>query len=146
MPELSELESREEITGDDCCVAIHTALRKCCESKITTATYNLVFLIGDLKLPARWDPWLAFGKLVARRINANAAAGEQVSAVVCRDAIQYAIGQLEAPFTKLRSIAREKNRVIPEGHHHALYALRYTLQCLRPDDIESMAALLVEEK
>lgn len=59
--------SQKSLDGSDVCVSIHTALRKCCDSKTTTAAYNLIHLItgAEESLVNYLNPWLMFGDRVA---------------------------------------------------------------------------------
>lgn len=51
---------------------IHTALRKMCDSKATTAAYNFIHLIGRvISLPEEFDPWRFFGDAAAMHINSG---------------------------------------------------------------------------
>ena len=50
---------KNDLTAYDACVFMHTALRKCCDSKATSAAYNLVHVIGHLNLPEALNPWVA---------------------------------------------------------------------------------------
>ncbi len=58
---------KNDIEGIDACVCMHTALRKCCDSKITSAAYNLIHII-DIR-PEKFDAWRILGNLVAEGMN-----------------------------------------------------------------------------
>ena len=59
-----------QIDKNDVCIAMHTALRKYCDSDITSAIYNLIHLIHDMK-PRKLNAWLILGELVADRLNSQ---------------------------------------------------------------------------
>ncbi len=64
---------RETLQVEDACMLMHTAMRKICDSKITSCMYNLVHLICAANLNEDLDVWLIFGGEVAANINAGMA-------------------------------------------------------------------------
>ncbi len=137
MPVTNKTEATEKLTGADACVCMHTALRKCCDSKITSAAYNLIHMINFK--PDKFDPWRFFGGLVAERVNH----GEKPAS-----AVQAAIDELSDRF--LDQLDSKENRALPraelpDGALNALYALRCIFQCFSKGDITAVAAYLGDE-
>lgn len=56
----------DKMTGDDVCVLMHTALRKACDSKPTTAAYLLIHMIENRT--GHVNPWPLLGKMLAEQI------------------------------------------------------------------------------
>jgi hypothetical protein len=132
-----------KITGGDACVCMHTALRKACDSKITSAVYNLVHLV-DVE-PAKYDPWRFLGQLVADRLNE----GEKPV-----EALKNAHAELEDKFLALvlpeswnKSHARERSRndEPPAEARTWMYALSCAMHCFSKNDWNGMAAYLGDE-
>jgi hypothetical protein len=127
---------KEPMTGSDACVYMHTALRKACDSKITSSVYNMVHLVKVE--PHKYDPWRFFGQLVADRLNN----GEKPwSAVVGAHA------ELENKFLDLLypDVGRKPDDV-PREATTWLYAFSCAMCCFSKRDWEGMAAYLKEEE
>lgn len=122
------------IDGSDACVFMHTALRKACDSKITSCVYNLVHLI-DIK-PKKFDPWCFLGKLVADRLN-----GGEKSV----QALKAAHHELEDKFLDMIHVDQKMRDQVPENTIATMYALSCAMACFDKADWEGMAAYLGEE-
>lgn len=57
------------ITGRDASLMMHAALRKCCDSKISSALYNFIYLQDNLS--NELHPWIVFANQIAMRIISN---------------------------------------------------------------------------
>jgi hypothetical protein len=113
------------LDGPDVCACMHTALRKCCDSPITSAAYNLIYLID---LP-EFDPWQFYGGLVAELLGA----GEKP--------VEAAVGAARTLEDKYMSFVREKGG---NPRRQALLALSCTFECFNEKDWEGFAAFLAE--
>jgi hypothetical protein len=123
----------EKLTATDACVAMHTALRKQCDSAITSAAYNLIHIICDLDLPEDVDPWRLLGGFVARAVNAGNGAKLALRTAV-RD------GALSEQYHKAKCARKDRGEAVPDVAHHATYALECTLRCFSDDDMEGMVS------
>jgi len=130
---VSAKKKREPMTGSDACVCMHTALRKCCDSKITSCVYNLVHLV-DVE-PERFDPWRFLGQLVAARVNK----GQKPE-----DALMDAHVEFEDKF--LDSLDGDKHGGLPREATAWMYALSCAMHCFSTRDFQGMAAYLAEEE
>ena len=134
---MAKKNKREKLEGNDACMLMHTALRKLCDSKITSAAYNLVYLV-DVE-PHKFDPWRFFGQLVADHLN------ERVAHTPA-NAVKLAIEELDdAYWGNVTGPARERRETIPDDAQTWLHALSCTLQCFDAKDVESMAGFLADE-
>lgn len=128
----------KKVDGAEACVRMHTALRKICDSKITSAAYNLVHLIAD-RQPAEVNGWRIFGNLVAGNLERNLDPPAAVRAALgaLDGAYEEAVGRWRAP---------EKGASRVEGDHArvALLALRCTFQCFDDADLHGVAGYLAE--
>jgi len=124
----------EAMEGNDACMLMHTALRKCCDSKITSSVYNLIHLI-DLK-PEKYDPWRMLGQLVADRLSK----GEDPTL-----ALKAAHAELEDKFLDLWCDDKQKGANLPDDARTWLYALSCAMHCFGARDWEGMASFLSEE-
>lgn len=127
-----------EMSAEDACVCMHTALRKCCDSKITSAAYNLIHVLCNLNIqPKRYDPWHILGKLVAEKVNSTPPAPP---AAALRNVIRSG-----ALTDALYEEKRKDEKTFPIDATSAMWALQCTLQCFAEEDINGMAAYLKEE-
>lgn len=122
---------REKIDGGDACVMMHTALRKCCDSHITTAAYNLIHLL-DVK-PAEVDPWRVFGDSVAYSRNLGMKAS---------DVIQTNIVEFERTFEVAKTKHERAGQTVPREAERAFWALYSILRCFHEGDIQGMGEYL----
>jgi hypothetical protein len=126
--------------GSDVCVAVHTAMRKLCDSKITSAAYNLIHLICAAKLKAKHSPWRLFGAVLAEHLNHDPkvdAANIAKRAANSLDDLYYE--RIAEPRRK------EGKDAYPEGTRNWLHALQCTLQCFDEDDWAAAVAYLGPE-
>jgi len=113
---------------------MHTALRKACDSKITSCVYNLIHLI-DIK-PQKFDPWRFLGQLVADKLNA----GEKPAA-----ALRAAHKEFEDKFLDVFHDAKKKDEVAPDDVRTWMYALSSAMHCFSKQDWEGMASYLGDD-
>ncbi len=137
---------RREMTGGDACLMMHTALRKCCDSKITSCLYNLVHLV-DIR-PEKFDPWRIYGGIVADLVNAR---------LPPKVAVKTAHERLRERFNSVmehaerdrqaRSIARETSLPVeaPREATTWMFAIDCALACFADSDWEAMAEYLGEK-
>jgi hypothetical protein len=133
----SKSETKQQIAGNDACVYMHTALRKVCDSPMTTAAYNLIHMLCAMEFhPSRLDPWRMFGQLVADRVNkgenpakAAKAANEQLDDVFSDE------------FCKVRD---EKKERLDEDCRTAMYTLHSVFRCFNDAEWERMTHYLNE--
>jgi hypothetical protein len=116
----------------DVCSLMHTALRKCCDSKITSAAYNLVHTI-DIK-PEMWDPWRLLGKIVARRMN------ESGNKPV--EALKIGIEHLDDQWQEIAAREWEAHREPPDNARSTMSVLACILKCFDESDLEGMVSYL----
>jgi hypothetical protein len=121
------------MNGNYACMAMHTALRKRCDSKITSAAYNIIHLI-DVK-PVRFNAWKILGNLVAKRLNQ----GDKPLV-----ALKSSHAELEAAFFTVIRQATDKTERIPAEARSSMYALSCTMACFEKKDWEGMSAYLGE--
>lgn len=126
--------SETKFEGTDVCMCMHTALRKYCDSNITSAAYNLIHLICDSSVKPKHSPWRLLGRLTANRLNAS---------VAPIPAVMAAVDNLDdAYFDHVVTPRRKKGKGWPKGARQWLYALQCTLQCFDESDWEGLVALL----
>lgn len=122
---------RSDLDGSDVCVAIHSALRKVCDSKITSAAYNLIHLIETPPHLEKLNPWTLLGKSVADHL----ADGTDPA-----QALRLAV-------VDLRGAYYEASRHADRGNTEAqLHALTCTFLCFTDDDYACAAAYLYDEE
>jgi hypothetical protein len=124
------------LDSSDACMLMHTALRKACDSKITSAAYNLIHLI-ELK-PDRYNPWLLLGELVADKRNAGM---KPVTA------LQQSIVAMSDIFQDRLRKARDSTAetvAVPDNARQWMLVLQCTLECFDKNDLEGMASYLEE--
>lgn len=90
---------KQLMTGSDACVCMHTALRKLCDSRITSAAYNFIHILCDMDELGDLNPWLVLGEFVAEEINK----GRKPYV-----ALTMAAGYLDRKFSEKINIARDK--------------------------------------
>jgi hypothetical protein len=125
---------KQEMTGSDACLMMHTALRKCCDSKITSCVYNLVHLI-DVK-PAKFDPWRFFGEQVAYRVNAK---------IPPKQVVEYVYERYRDSFMELLEKAERAGDRPPREAMTWMLALDCALACFTKDDWAEMVEYLGED-
>jgi hypothetical protein len=125
---------REPLGPSDVCLCMHTALRKVCDSKITSSVYNMVHLVA-IK-PEKYDPWRFFGQLVVVRLGANAPPAF---------AVRGAHAALEDEFVDVLIEAKGAGVEIPREALTWMYALSCAMHCFSARDWEGMASYLGEE-
>lgn len=126
---------RPPLEAFDVCNFTHTALRKQCDSKITSAAYNLIHLI-DVK-PSRFDAWLFYGGLVAEKLRAGMA-----PVLAVRQAAETLDDMF---FARVIRPAREKDERLPDHAQTIMHALYCTFACFSAGDWEGMAAYLGDD-
>lgn len=132
-----EAKKREEIRAEDVCVCMHTALRKCCDSKITSAAYSLIHLICSLGLkPDRFNPWILLGQLVADKLNATPPTPPVAALrrIIASNALE----------TAFYAATRENKKELPDGATTAMWALQSTLACFSDTDLDGIVTYLTE--
>ena len=123
---------KRALEAEDACGLMHTALRKCCDSKITSAAYHLIQMIS-IK-PELWDPWRLLGKIVARRMNE--------SGNTPFDALKIAVGHLDEAWDDIWEKEHNASREPPSGARNALYALTCILDLFSEEDLRGMSSYL----
>jgi hypothetical protein len=123
---------KHTLEADDACGLMHTALRKCCDSKITSAAYHLIQMIHVR--PEIWDPWILLGKIVAKRINES---GNKPL-----EALKVAAGHLNEAWLDICDKERTAGREPPSGARNALYALTCILELFSEEDLVGMSSYL----
>src|SRR5512135_587904 len=133
----SEAKSKSQIAGNDACVYMHTALRKVCDSPMTTAAYNLIHLLCSLEFhPNRLDPWRMFGQLVADRVNK----GEKPA-----QAAKAANDQLDDLFMdEFCKVRDDKKERLDENCRTSMYTLHSVFRCFTDDEWDRMTSYLSE--
>lgn len=124
--------------GPEACSLIHTALRKCCDSKITSAAYNVIRMI---ETPRRLDgvnPWRLLGTAVAKRLDEGAK-----PVVALRAAIDHLDDDYYDELEKMPYSEREgaRSKTIDQ-----LHALQCTFQCFSKDDLVGASWFLKEHE
>lgn len=122
------------IDGPDACCMMHTALRKCCDSTITSAVYNMIHLV-DVK-PTKFCPWHLFGELVADQIVAG------YSPV---DAIHNAYSKWKDKFDDIYMAAKNKSEPVPDNVFNWFYSLYCSMGCFSESDWIGMSSFLSKE-
>ena len=127
--------------GDDVCVSLHTALRKCCDSKATTAAYNLIHLIQDK--PGHVNPWRVLGDLVATQTP-----GSSPASVVLRKTVTVQPGEFESLWVQAwskREFETMKNERLSDTGRDLLHwtkSLSAIFELFNENDWKGMAAYL----
>jgi len=135
-----ETTTDEKWEGSDVCVAIHTAMRKLCDSKITSAAYNLIHLICQANLKAKYSPWRLYGDLLAEHLNKN----PEVD--IANIAMRAANSLDDKYYERIVVPRREKGKEsYPDGVRNWLHALQCTLQCFNEGDWAATVAYLEPE-
>lgn len=122
----------EPLNGADACIIMHTALRKCCDSKITSAAYHLIQLINIE--PPEQNAWRILGNMVAKMINMG------LEPLV---ALRRAVRHLNDEFC--REVVKPANQGGPKEVENAratMHALQCTLECFDETDLQGMAGYL----
>ena len=130
------------IAGTDACGAMHTALRKCCDSNIASAAYQLIQLICETRFtPQKFNPWRVYGGLVAQSINECTARGEKLvhPYIGCKLA---AVKLTDACYALEK---REIDERMPDNARHAMYSLACVFAEFSEDDWTGMASYLMGE-
>lgn len=128
-----------KMSGADACVLMHTALRKSCDSPITSAAYNLIHMIEEPHIPREHNPWIMFGELVAAAVNAGEDPTKALGRLVHGRKLEDAWGaKYYGP------PGRGERPKAPDIARVAMYALSCTFRCFTKQDFEGMAVHLVE--
>ncbi len=141
---MTKKKKREPLEGNDACIAMHTALRKCCDSPITSAAYNLVHLVCGMDFGSdEQDPWRIYGRLVADSINGVYERKEKLlnPYIPCKLNIE----KLEDAFHELQVRLRKNDARLPDNAREALYALTGVFKCFDTEDWQGMASYLGDE-
>lgn len=120
---MTKSKKKETFDGSDVCVCLHTALRKSCDSHITSAAYNLIHMIRVE--PEKFNAWRIYGDIVAQLMSK----GEKPL-----PAAKKAIELTDDAFYKEVEKARPAEGRPPEGSTAALHALLCTLRCFDAND------------
>lgn len=127
----------DKLDASDVNVCLHTALRKFCDSSITSAAYNLIHLICEANLKPKHCAWHLLGELVAEQMNAG-----REPLVSIRSAISNLDDQFFERVTKPR---REQGKQgDPKSSRLWLHTLQCTLKCFSDGDLQSFVSLLEE--
>lgn len=127
-----------KMEGADACMLMHTALRKLCDSHITSALYNFIHML-EVK-PAELDPWRIYGQLVADRITAGSRPDHAVT-----DAMEKFEDKMEEARKTWRDSGTAGRREIPSEIHHSFYTLFCIFRCFEKSDWAAMSGFLLEE-
>lgn len=114
------------------CQLMHTALRKLCDSAITSAMYNVIQLV-EVE-PEEMNAWVTYGKLVAQQVNAGIKKTQ-----ACKAAMAGLLATVEDHFFKDRS------KEPPKDARSALYAIHSILRCFGEGDWIGMAGFLSDD-
>lgn len=128
----------QKLEASDACMLMHTALRKVCDSPITSATYNLIHLLSALPkedVPVRFDPWLIFGALVVEQLPRGS------RSFAAREAISKFSDRFEEVCDRARADGHRVTETAPRARI-AFFALNSMLSCFDSGDIEGLAAYL----
>lgn len=140
---MTKKKERAPIEGNDVCVMVHTALRKCCDSPITSAAYNLIHLICGMTFePDEFDPWRLYGKVVAESITPTTSDAQL--GLLCKhgvERLEEAFRQLEEKRRNSSSSGRES---APSNAREALNTLVRVFRCFDRNDWDAMASYLQE--
>lgn len=130
--------TRMTMDGSEACALIHTALRKCCDSKITSAAYNVIRMIETPRHLDRVNPWRLLGKAVAKRLDEDAK-----PVVALRAAVDHLLDDYYDELDKMPYSEREgaRNKTIDQ-----LHALQCTFQCFSKDDLVGASWFLKEHE
>ena len=128
-----------KLEGTDVCICLHTALRKYCDSKITSAAYNLIHLICNTKLKPKHCPWHLFGDMVAEIMSAG-----QRPLMAVKHSIHHLDDQY---FKRVIEPRRKKGKsAYPKDARTWLHALQCTLECFDEHDLGAFVALLERDE
>ena len=123
------------MTGGNACISMHTALRKVCDSHITSAAYNFITLI-DVK-PIALDPWRIFGRLVAQKIVQDP---KRLPTLI----LQEAHRELEDELHRVVDSHLKINSTQPKNLTLIFNTLNCIFKCFTQADWDCMAAYLSE--
>lgn len=130
------------LVREDACILMHTALRKCCDSRASANAYNVIHLICALHVePRALDPWLVFGENVAGVVNGwkNPLTGPRLKE--CADALE------DAWVDRVRlHRGEQRQNAEPEHARNALYALLCAFRMFDAADWTGMATYLADER
>jgi hypothetical protein len=137
---------KSQLTAHEACYAMHCALRKVCDSPLTSALYNLVHLC-ESPVDSIQSPWEFFGEKVAVCMNEGLDPVEAVEK--CIGAKGSSWDRLGSTYLDYLRAAREKGPMrLNEDAEGKLrqwgYAFESMLRCLSKDEIGRMAAYLAE--
>lgn len=123
--------SKQEMSGNDACIAMHAALRKCCDSPQTSALYNIVHVI---QVRPRYCPWRLFGSLVA------AGLADRKGPIPPMDVVKDSVGKLEDAWLEI--VRQDDRALVPDDARPALYAILSIMKLMTEDDWGGMASFL----
>lgn len=136
---MAKTTKREPITREDACMMMHTALRKCCDSKPTSVMYNAIHLICALEIkPRNLDPWLVFGELVAEIVNTSR------TRIVGGD-VKDAANKLDDAWWERNKKRKERDRPSPDNAQPSMYMMTSVFRMFDANDWDGMAAYLNPE-
>lgn len=135
---------KQKIGGNDACVLMHTALRKLADSPATSAFYNAVQILPEIK-PRALNPWLILGEMVADALDENP--GWEVSHIAgfLDGASSHRVGRLEKVFFERLTEHRRAGKNEPAHATSALYLLLSLFRLFKPSDFAAMAGYLKED-
>ncbi len=124
--------------GDSACLAMHTALRKACDSAPTTALWNMIHLCESPT--GQLTPWAFYGQRVAELLNA----GEPPArAVRFAEHGRWTDAYLDE-MLKMRRASPQPGTALESNLRHWLYAISGVLRCFESHDWDGMGAYLAE--
>jgi hypothetical protein len=132
--------NKQKITGTDACVMMHTALRKCCDSSVTSAMYNVIHIID---IPEPINPWIMLGNLVAAHIDEPA--GRKSSGRSRGEAaLRKAASELDKEFYDQVAKMKREEIVVPSNAAPSMYTLTCLFRLFSEEDWAGMGAYLDE--
>lgn len=126
----------EPLRGLDACIAMHTALRKCCDGPATSAAYNLIHLFGGLSYDEAVCPWRHYGEEVAALVNRGVACDR-----ACFEAADMLTHSWHEKVSKPRKDAGQR---IDDNAVTACHALKASFRLFDDADWRGMASYLDE--
>lgn len=105
----------KELNPSDVCASLHVALRKACDSTVTSALWNLIHVLDDDVMHA----WIEVGKAIVEELNAGS-----------------------VPKEALRSVIYRKTPNLHRQAHHAYRAIRLLVEMFDEKDLEAAVSFL----
>lgn len=130
------------LVREDACILMHTALRKCCDSRASANAYNVIHLICALRVePRGLDPWLVLGENVAGVVNGWKSPLTGPHLKECTEALE------DLWHERMRQHRGEQRQASePEHARNALYALLCAFRMFDASDWAGMATYLAAER